>query len=275
MSSEATTNIKGPDAFQAKFIEFFAKVAQNPKPLLAGLGIILAAAAVGYGVSLFIGKKQENRRIELSKIDVVFDEEIKALSQQREALEKKRADLQAAAAPGANPAAGTPAETPELKALSEQIEKLKPDHKKSAALYKEFYNKYPTSPEGMLAGIRYAAYAAGEEKNFDEAQKVLEPIAAESQKQKHSILEAQSSMLLISIFEDKGELDKALAQADKLLSSAVAELKPSVLLSKAQIQFMKKDFANAQTTLNQLLSEHANSMEAERAKNLLALVPQG
>lgn len=275
MSSEATTNIKGPDAFQAKIIEFLTKITQNPKPLLVGLGLLLAAIIVGYGFSLFIGKKQETRRIELSKIDMVFDEEIKAISKQREDLEKKKLELQTAAAPGANPAAAAGAETPEIKAIDEQIEKLKPDHKKSTALYKDFYDKNPATAEGMLAGVRYAAYVANEDKNLDEAQKVLEPIVSNSQKQKQTVLETQASMLLISILEDKGEFDKALATTESLLKDSLPELKPAVLLSKAQILFMKKDYANTQTTLNQLLSEHANSMEAERAKNLLALVPQG
>ncbi len=278
MSSDVTTKIKGLDAFQAKFIEFLSKVSQNPKPIFAGLGLLLAALAIAYGVSTFVSKKQENRRVELSKIDLVFDEEIKNLSQQREALEKKRAALQATPinpeAKQAEAEAVPAAETPEVKALGEQIQALKPDHKKSSGLYQEFYNKYPTSAEGMLAGIRYAAYVATEEKKLDEAQKVLEQVVGNAQKQNLTILEVQSSLLLISILEDKGEFDKALAQTDSLMKNSFSELKPTVLLSQAQIHFMKKDYAKTQETLNKLLSEYANSMEAERAKNLLALVPQ-
>lgn len=272
MSKETATGPKGLDLFQLRTIEFLTRLSQNPKPILGALGVIVVAIGIGFGINFYIKNKQENRRIELSKIDQVFDDEIKAYTKQREEIEKKRDALKAAQttpAAAANPAVETP-DTPEIKALNDQIQALKPEHKASSEQYRDFFKKYPKAPEGLLAGLRYAAYAA-EKKQLEEAQKVLEDVVGASQDQ--SIIQSQSLLLLIAVLEDRSEYDKALTYSDRLIKISSDEAKPRAILSKAQIYFLKKDFPNAQTTLNQLLSEYANSMEADRARNLLALVP--
>ncbi len=273
MSKDHAVGPKGLDGFQIRTIELLSRLSQNPKAIVIGLSLVFGAMAVGYGVSYFVKNKQETRRIELSKVDQAYEAESKDYSNKREEIEKKRDGLKAALNVPANPAGAEAdkVETPEIKALNEQIEALKPDHKGSSDQYRDFFRKYPKSPEGLLAGLQYGAYQA-EQKQLEEAQKILEEVVAAASPEQ-SIVYNQSLLLLISVLEDRDQYDKALDYAERYIKVATPDLKPRALLGKAQIYYLKKDFPNAQSTLNQLLSEHANSMEADRARNLLALLP--
>lgn len=273
MSSEKSKelNVKGPDAFQVKVGDFLAGLAQNPKPLFAVIVLLLAALAVGYGIRYFIAHKSDARRIELSGVDAVYEEELKNYNKAREGLEKQRDTLKAAQPKPAG-AEGKPLEdSADIKALNSQIEALKPDHAASAAKYKSYFEAHPTAPEGWVAGLKYATYAA-EQKNLDDAQKVLASLTQNAKS--HPILQAQGLMMLISILTDRGELDKALEQAETLNKIVGEELKPRALLTKAHLLYLKKDFANTRTTATEILTKHENSPEADRARSLVALLPE-
>jgi predicted negative regulator of RcsB-dependent stress response len=275
MSSENSKEIKlkGLDFFQAKVGDFIAGLAQNPKPLLAIGALILVALLAGSGFQYFSHHSEDERRLELSKIDQVFDDEIKTYSKQREALEKQRDTLKAAQPqPAAEAKDAKPLEDSlEIKALDAQITALKADHTGSSDQYKKFYEANPKVTEGWVAGLKYAAYVA-EKNNLDEAAKILEELVKDGKG--HAILQTQALLLLISIQEDRNELDKALEHAEALYKVASNELKPRALLSKAQIYFLKKDDANTKTTATKLVTDHENSPEADRARSLLALLPE-
>jgi predicted negative regulator of RcsB-dependent stress response len=275
MSSENSKelNIKGPDAFQVKVGDFLAGIAQNPKPLFAAIALLLAALAAGYGIRYFLAHKEDVRRSELSKIDAVYEDELKNYNKQRETLEKQRDTLKAAQpAPAADAKDPKPVEdTPQIKALNQKISDLKPDHAASSEQYKQYFESHKTSPEGWVAGLRYAAFAA-EQKKLEDAQKVLEEIAKSSKS--HPILQTQGLMMLISIQTDRGELDKALESSETLINIVGDDLKPRALLTKAQIQYLKKDYANTRATATEVLTKHENSPEADRARSLVALLPE-
>ncbi len=275
MSSEKSKelNLKGPDAFQVKVGDFLAGIAQNPKPLFAVIALLLAALAAGYGIRYFIAHKEDARRGELSKIDAVFEEELKNYNKQRETLEKQRDTLKAVQPkPAADAKDAKPAEdSPEIKALNQKITDLKPEHTGSADQYKKYFESHKTSAEGWVAGLRYATFAA-EQKNLEEAQKVLEEVTRNAKS--HPVLQSQGLMMLISIQTDRGELDKALESSDALLKAVGDDMKPRALLTKAQIQFLKKDYANTRTTATEVMTKHENSPEADRARSLVALLPE-
>lgn len=275
MSSEKSKelNLKGPDAFQVKVGDFLAGIAQNPKPLFAVIALLLAALAAGYGIRYFIAHKADGRRAELSKLDAVLEDELKNYNKQREALEKQRDTLKAAQPkPAADAKDAKPVEdTAEIKALDQKIAALKPDHTASADQYKAYFEGHKTSAEGWVAGLRYASFAA-EQNKLEEAQKVLEEITKNAKS--HPILETQGLLLLVSIQTDRGELDKALESADALIKTVGEDLKPRALLTKAQIQYLKKDYANTRTTATEVLTKHENSPEADRARSLVALLPE-
>lgn len=275
MSSEKSKelNLKGPDVFQAKVGDFVAGIAQNPKPLFAIIGLLLVALAAGYGIRYFVGHKEDARRVELSKIDQVYEDELKTYTKAREGLEKQRDTLKAAQPkPAADAKDAKPVEeTAEIKALNQKIADMKPDHSASAEKYKSYFAANANAPEGWVAGLKYASFAA-EQNKLEDAQKVLEDVVKNSKT--HTILQTQALMMLISIQEDRGELDKALENADTLYKISGDELKARALLSKAQIYYLKKDYANTKATATEILTKHENSPEADRARALVALLPE-
>ncbi len=268
MAGEQSKSLRGIDAFQAQVLEILAKLANNPKVIGIGAAVLVVALGGTVGVRYGLNKSQEKRANELAKIDQTFEDEMKSFGKQREDLEKKRDTLRAALPNGSDKAT---AETPEIKALDASIQALKADHSKSAQEYKAYYDQNPKSAEGLVAGLKYASFAA-EKGDLEAAQKALEAMAEPSQS--YSILKVQTYLLLISVLEDRDQLDKALEYSDKFLKVVQPDLKAKALLTKGQILLLKKDFSQAQATLNQLVSEHDNSMEADRARSLLALVPQ-
>jgi predicted negative regulator of RcsB-dependent stress response len=272
MSSQKSNdlNLKGPDAFQVKVGDFLAGIAQNPKPLFAVITLLLVALAAGYGIRYFVGQKEDARRGELSKIDAVYEDELKNYNEAREALEKQRDTLKAAQPKPAGDAKPVE-ETAEIKALNQKIGDLKPDHSASADKYKAYFSSHQNSPEGWVAGLRYATFAA-EQNKLEDAQKVLEDVSKNAKS--HPILQTQSLMMLVSILTDRGELDKALEYNETLIKVVADDLKPRALLTKAQIQYLKKDFANTRTTADEILTKHENSAEADRARSLVALLPE-
>lgn len=271
MAGEKSKNLTADrvDVFEAKAIGIADRLARNPKPLAIAGGIILAALVAGYGAYYIVQAKQEDRKIALTKVDEVFEAENKKYQAEREAVEKQRDALIAAQPASATPGQ-PPAETPEIKALSDKIQAIKPEHKESAEKYKAFFEANSTHPEGWAAGLKYAGYAV-QQKDLEGAQKTLETIVKGSKD--HPVLHTQSLLLLISVLEDRAEFDKALEHSDTLLKTASEELKPRALLTKAQIYYLKKDFGNARANLEKLLSDHGSSPEAERARGLLALIP--
>ncbi|HYX39855.1 MAG TPA: hypothetical protein VE954_42715 [Oligoflexus sp.] len=275
MSSEKSKELelKGPDAFQVKVGDFMAGIAQNPKPLFAVIALLLGALAVGYGIRYFIAHKEDGRRAELSKIDTVYEDELKNYNKAREALEKQRDTLKAAQPkPAADAKDPKPVEeTAEIKALNTKITDLKPDHAASSEQYKSYFAAHPNSAEGWVAGLKYAAFAA-EQNKLEDAQKVLEDVSKNAKS--HPVLQTQSLMMLISILTDRGELDKALEQTEALLKVVADDLKPRALLTKAQLQYLKKDFANTRATTAEILTKHETSPEADRARSLVALLPE-
>ncbi len=268
MASDKTNDLNAPDAFQVQAYSVMDKVAKNQKPMWAVSGAIALVLLGGFVWKEVNDSRKAKLQTEAAAVDMVFESEVKSYSQAREALDKQR-DAIVAKLP--TPAEGqAPAETPELKAINDQIKALKPDHAGSAAKYQEFYKANPKSAEGLVAGVKAAAHSA-EKGDLDAAKAMLETIIADAKA--YPILRAQALLLAISIHEDKGDFDAAIKLADDLVASAGPELLARALLTKGQAQYLKKDFAAAKTTLEKLVADHGASQEAERARGLLALIP--
>ena len=274
MTSDLKKATRGLDAFQAHALEILEKLVSKPKAVFISLGVTVGVLVVIFGTRYWVATSRETRKVELTKIDQVFDEETKVFGKAREQREKKRDALRAAIpspVKGVSPGTSDVPETPEMKSLDAEIQAMKPDHKKSSEQYKAYFDRNPKSAEGIVAGLKYASFQA-EQGQLEEAQKVLESLV--EQVQNYSILQVETYLSLISVLEDRDQLDKALEYNSKFLKFAQDEMKPRVLLKQGQLYFLKKDYSQAVTVLNQLLSEHENSTEADRARSLLALIPQ-
>ncbi|MBC7661495.1 MAG: hypothetical protein H7249_17500 [Chitinophagaceae bacterium] len=268
MASDKSKTLDAPDAFQVQALSVMDRAARNPKPILIGGGIVLALLVGGYAVKYFKENTLEKRQDAVSEVDRVYEAEMKKVTDQREALEKQR-DVLVAKQP--KPAEGqAPVETPEVKALNTQIKALAADHTASSAKYLEFYKANSKSPEGLAAGLKHASFAA-EKGDLDTARTELNTIVSDSKSE--NVIHVQSLLMLISIEEDKNDLDNAAKHADDLIGSVGPELMPRALLTKSQVLFLKKDFVEAKKVLDKLVNDHGTSPEAERARGLLALIP--
>lgn len=268
MASDKSKTLDAPDAFQVQAYSVMDRLAKNPKPALAVGGVVLALLIGGYAFKYFKDSQTEKLQTAVAAVDIVYENEMKKYSEQREALEKQR---DAIVAKQAAPAAGQPpAETPEVKAINDQLKALKPVHSDSAAKYLEFYKAHPKTAQGLAAGLKHAAYVANSG-DLDTARTQLNTIVSDSKSEK--IIHSQSLLLLISIETDKGEFDSAAKHSDELISSVSKELLPKALLTKGQVLFLKKDFPAAKAVLDTLVKDHDSSPEAERARGLLALIP--
>lgn len=268
MASDKTNNLNAPDAFQVQAYSVMDKVARNPKPLFITGGLILLLLIGGYGWKYFDQGRTAKLQNDVSTVDTLFEAEMKKFGEARGVLEKQRDTLVAKLPVQAE--GQTPMETPEITAINKQIRALRPEHAESSAKYLEFYKANPKAPEGLAAGLKYAAYAA-EKGELDAAKAELVSIVAQAKKM--PIVHIQSLLLLISIEEDKGDFDSAIKLSDELIASVGPELLPRALLTKGQAQFLKKDFASAKGTLEKIVTDHGSTSEAERARGLLALIP--
>lgn len=268
MASDKTNKLNAPDAFQVQAYSVVDRLARNPKPLYITGGLVLALLVGGYAFKYVSDARTEKLQTAVGSVDIVYESEMKKFNEQREALEKQR-DTLVAKQPA--PAEGqAPVETPEITAINDQIKALRPDHAESSKKYLEFYKANPKSAEGLAAGLKHAAYIA-EQGDLDAAKAELGPIVQNSRKQ--TVVHILALLLQISIEEDKGDLDAAIKLSDDLIGSVGSELLPRALLTKAQAQFLKKDFPGAKTTLDKIVNDHGATPEAERARGLLALIP--
>ncbi|RYZ56906.1 MAG: tetratricopeptide repeat protein [Proteobacteria bacterium] len=268
MASDNSKNLNAPDVFQVQALSVVDRLAQNPKPVWITGAVIIAVFVGGYAFKYFKDASTEKRQNAIAQVDSVYEAEMKTYTAAREGLEKQREALIAKQPVQAE--TQSPVETPEVKALNDQIKALKPTHADSSAKYLEFYKANPKAAEGLAAGLKHAAYVANNG-DLDAARTELNAIVADSKSEK--IIHAQSLMLLISIELDKNDFDAAIKHSDELVASVGKELLPKALLTKSQALFLKKDFPAAKAALDKLITDHGTSPEAERARGLLALIP--
>lgn len=258
-------NLKGPDAFQVRAADSVEYLKANSK-LVIGLVSALAISAVSVIAFDYISESQlVGRQVALSAVDQSYAKEAKSFDDKKSELEKELDDLKLKnkEKKTAKLEASIAAQQKKLDALS------KPNHDASAEGYRGVYENHQDSAQGMVAGIQYAAILA-EKNKLSEAKAVLSKISSSSKK--YPVLKAQSGLLLLSILEDLGELDQALAHVDSLANTVGKDLKPRVLLSKGRILYLKKDLAGASKVFDELIASYDNSQEAEKARSLKALL---
>lgn len=266
MSKKDDLNLKGPDALQVQASRGLDFALKNKNVIISAFVVALGVALVVFAVGYFQESAVEERREALAAIDMIYQKEQKTFADKRAAIEKKldaQKLLVEEKKEDANPEAVAKLES-ELEALGDD-----PDHSKSMAAYEKFYNEYKGEAVGWVAGLR-SAHAKAEAGDLAASQTIAQNIFEQSGG--HDIIRHQSGMLLISLYEDQAQYSEALAVADKLLSEAKDGLKPQYMLIKARNLYLSEKAEDARTILNKIVSDHASSQEANKAKNMLALL---
>lgn len=278
--------LKGPDAFQVKVAEIIDLMAKNKKAVAVVIGLAALVAVIGFGQQLFMQHRQNVRREAFAAIEAVYNEEMEKASKERETISKTMEDLKSKKGASTVSANKDPkakndkkppvdekslADDPEIKALQEKMDKIEPDHSKSAAEFQTYFEKNSSYPEGWVAGMRYTAWLIRNHKQAD-AKVILEKILKASDYEKYAFYQIQGGFILVSVLEDLGDFDGALKELEKLEKKAPNALKPRVLLARGEAQILKKDNDNARSTLDALIKDHSETAEADRARSLKLLI---
>jgi predicted negative regulator of RcsB-dependent stress response len=275
-SKEHLKSLKQPDQFQVKAMALMDFLLKNTK-VMAGI-VAVAALVVGgvYAARVFSNKARDGRLEELGKVQVVYEAEQKKAQTAREAIQKQIEAVEAKAKPAAAVKPGEPAAPPsdpkvqaEIDDLTKKAEAVKADHTESAQKFAEFFKKNDSNAEGWMAGLQAARLDVDLGKPA-EAQPLLEQVLDKSKG--NQFYQVQARLALISVLEDAGNYDKALAEVDTLDKLVDKEMKPRVLLAKGRIQMLKNQKTEAKATFNSLIEQHGTSPEAQKARSIEALL---
>ena len=268
--------LKAPDFFQVRLMSMFDWVLKNLKLfalMLLPLAFVLLA---GFAWQWYSGYQSDKRLDSLAAVEDVFSQELLDSGKRREEIQKKIDALGAA-----NPAAPDDktkkdvalAETAQIAAQRKELEVLrdliKPDHSNSLEVFKKYFEQHSGKSEGWMAGMRAVSILLGMKKEVD-ARPIVETVAKESIAV--PFYQIQSRMILVGLNEDAGNFDEALKDVETLIGLADEELQPKMLFAKGRIQLLKDAKTDAKTTLDELVSKHANSPEAQKARSMLALI---
>lgn len=262
--------LKRPDNFQDQVLTAINFMTSNKQRVLMMMAPLLIVASGVYATFLWTQKKSETRRAELAKILTLHSDEESTVAKKREEIQKQIEPLRSSKTDKDGKKSTTsPENLATITKLEKQIADLKPDHTKSMADFKRFYDTNSDTVEGWMAGLKWASNQLQESQPGD-ARKVVEQVAKASASNK--FYQMNSRFILIGLMEDAGEFDAALKECEILIKIASDDAMPSVLLTKARIQFFKKSFDEAKTSLKEILEKHSSSPEATKARGLMAIM---
>jgi predicted negative regulator of RcsB-dependent stress response len=262
--------LKRPDSFQDQILTGINFVSSNKQRVLMMMAPLLIVASGVYATFLWTQKKADSRRAELAKILTLHSDEEGSLAKRREEIQKQIEPLRNTKTDkDGKKTATSPENLATITKLEKQIADLKPDHTKSMAEFKGFYDANPETVEGWMAGLKWASNQL-QAAQTAEARKIVEQIAKASSSNK--FYQMNSRFILIGLMEDAGEFDAALKECEILAKLASDDAMPSVLLSKARLQYFKKSFDDSRASLKEILEKYASSPEATKARGLMAIM---
>lgn len=263
--------LKRPDTFQEKGLKLITWATQNQSKVALMFVPVLVVAGVGYGVYFFSEKSADTRRKNLSSIMALVTEEQNGVSKNKESMQKEvdtiRSTATAKKTADGKPGLPTAEEMLKISELEKKMADLKPDHGASTAKFKEFYDKNPATAEGWMAGLTWSRKQLDDGK-LSEARPVIEAIVKASTA--HKLYQIQSRFMLANVLDELGEFDTALKETEVLVGLVDDDAKAMVLLMKGQIQYFKKDFPSAKSTLGEIVEKHGSTREASLARALIS-----
>ena len=268
-SKKELKKLKGPDAFQLWVVSLLDTVNKYKSLVIKAGWAIAAVVVVFFAARYFMNRQEEQRQLGLSQIDIVWSDEESGVNKQRQKMEDELGELtKAVEKSDANAADKTKAET-RMKELQDKIAALEPNHDASYKKYKDFYENNKNYPEGWVAGIRYCGQLL-KKKDFKTAEPILENIQVKAKDK--LMLQILAQKMLISVFQEMKEYDRAIKLTEQMLPRASANLKAKILLEKGNIELAmgKKDVA-AQT-FDLIIKDHDGTQEAAYARAYKALI---
>ncbi len=255
--------LRSIDRFQKALIPYIRWIEQNPKILIQGAGGVLFLLLIGFGVQYWNQKQEAQRADLLGVIDGVYDREQKKAGEAQQALAEQVKPLKDKKDP-------TPEESQKIKSLEEQITQVKPDHTGSLEQYSQYFRQNPSLPEGWRAGMT-AAKILIDQLSYEKATEILKEVLKASQSD--SFYQAQGTYLIVSLLEELGRHDEALAQIEEIAKKTALDEVPKILYVKARLLLTGQKEKEGVQVLDTLIQDHNSSTYAQKAQALRALYP--
>jgi len=268
--------LRRPDLFQQQMLKLLSWADKNLKLLILAIVPIVLIIAGFYTWNYFGQRAAEKQLDELSKIDLVYNQEEESVSSQRESVQKEmeflmQADVLAKAATtkaeGNSKAKSDPksekAKEEKLRDLQEKLKAIKADHSGSLLKFEEYAKNNMGNPAGWRAGLT-AATILVERKEFEKAASMLGPLLDNA---KSSVYQVHGRIYLSSILEETGKSDDAVVQLDKALAQKPqSEVAARVLFSKARILNQSGKTEDASKIFDEVVTNYGTTPEAEKAR---------
>ena len=258
MSSNRKQQLYGMDAFQTTMLRLLDWCRRN-----AGKIAFVLLPTLFVIIAVFIGQmyleKQKNTRLDrVAAIDQQRQQALKQAEEKRKQLQTQIDTLQQ-----------SEQDKKLTEALNKQLAKIKPKQEGLFIAYHEFFKANSDNAEGWSAGINACAIAT-EEKRFAEAKEILQEVLRNSSSS--IFYQTQGRILYVKVLEELGELDLALEEIDKGYNLVSNDYKPRLLLIKGRILIAKKQNKQATSAYERIISEFADSQEANRAKSIKMII---
>jgi predicted negative regulator of RcsB-dependent stress response len=262
--------LKQLDWFQIRAIKMLNYLGSQKSVLIGLIVVIVAIVGLAWGVKYYDAHQADGRRAEFAKIEEMRAKELEAFNAEgdKRDAEITKIDTEIAKLGNNDPAKKTALEG-QKKALENAEAVAEPSYKESSQAFKAYFEKYKDTPEGWAAGILHTADLF-KAKDYAGAQKMLEEIVANSKES--TFYQLQGRLMLVSVYEDTQQYDKAISQTDELLKMELGTLKPRVLLAKGRILALKNQKDEAEKMFNDIIEQHAESPEAQKARGYKALL---
>lgn len=282
--------IKGPDEYQRVASRVLNWVNKNTMVIWATI-VPIVLVVVGVLIWQWYAQQQQTKLVNaLGEVNISYIEETKKAQTARAKFSDKMTeiDTQIAAIETPKPKGKvdpkkpakkhkvTTSEKKKIKVLKaertvqeEKMNLIKADHSASLTEFLAFFDMHSETPQGWVANMQAVSIYLEQKKN-NEAKELLAKLM---EKSKSSVFyQTYARIIYVNLLKDGGEFDLALSETAKLEKSANDQIKALVLLGKAQILTLKGDKDEAIKVLDIIQQDHANTPEADQAKNFRLIV---
>lgn len=253
--------LKKPDAFQKKLYGYFMWAKSNPQVLVKLALPLFGIVVIAIGWLSWMDHMSQSRKDALAAIDMIYDKEEMDLDHKRKEISKQIQDLSANKDDQEK-------NKDKIKSLEDEVKNLKTDHKDSLPKYLSFFEKHSTDSEGWRAGMESVQiYVAN--KDFEKASILLGDLLNKAASS--SFYQTQGRSLYVSVLEELGKFDQAAIEAATLVKTAKEADKPKALLTHARVLLLSGKKTEAMQILDELITKHNASAEAQKAKAMKAV----
>ncbi|MFK7873685.1 MAG: tol-pal system YbgF family protein [Oligoflexales bacterium] len=224
--------------------------------------LIVAVGAMGWQyTNVYLAS---SRRAELAEVDGMLQSVLEVTEKKRQKIQEKIDAVEVKSDEKKDSKI-------EVEKLTQQLEEIKPDYTAVIQSYEEYFKAHTSDIEGWRAAVEASVLLSQdrEESALKHAAGLLSDVLKSSSR--HEVYGFQVRMMLISIQEELKQYKEAVQNIDTALAMASKDVRANVLMVKARILRGMGQNDDAKEVLNEIISQHAEAPEAQKARAVLAL----